>query len=369
MDKKHNTPKQDNAFSFATLGTWWQLLKENGGVDKEYIGKLLGLLWISFLTTGLRIYERFRYGKVIDGVKIHPSPIFIVGHHRSGTTYLHNLLSQDPELGFVSTFQASAAPFSITGNGKIKEDLGKGIAKKRSMDNVEASLDMPQEEEIAVANLSPYSFMHHMSFPRKTVEYLEKYLLLETISPVDLSRRTAVYLQVLKKATYLAGGKRLVLKGPVSTGQIKYLLSLFPDAKFIHIHRHPFQLFPSVGNLGRKLQPAHILQNFTDSEGVDNIYIVYRRMMKKYLAERHLIPAGNLTEVRYEVLDAQPLQTLKEIYTNLNLPGFEAKASIFEKYIAAIGQYEKNDFKLTTEEKERIVRECRFAFDEWGYIA
>ncbi len=369
MDKKQNPPKQDNAFSFATLGTWWQLLKENGGVDREYIGKLLGLLWISFLTTGLRIYERLRYGKLISEVKIHPSPIFIIGHHRSGTTYLHNLISQDPDLGFVSTFQATAAPFSIMGNSNIKDELSKGLAKTRSMDNVEASLDAPQEEEIAVANLSPYSFMHHMSFPRKTIEYLEKYLLLETISPADLAKRTAVYLEVLKKATYLANGKRLVLKGPISTGQIKYLLSLFPDAKFIHIHRNPYQLFPSVGNLGRKLQEAHILQNFTNEEGVENIFTIYNRMMKKYLAERHLVPAGNLIEVRYDVLDQSPLATLQEIYTQLSLPGFEAKAPIFESYIKTLGHYEKNDLPLSDADRARITRECAFAFEEWKYPA
>jgi hypothetical protein len=367
MKENPQPPKQDNAFAFATLRTWLHLLIENGGVDRKYIGKIAGLLYISVLTISLRIYERLRYGRIVRRTKIHPSPIFIIGHHRSGTTYLHNLVSQDRDLSFVSTFQATAAAFSITGNTGIKAKLAEGLAKTRSMDNVEASLDAPQEEEIAVANLCPYSFMHHMSFPRKTKEYFDKYLLLKTISPRELKKRTEVYLTVLKKATYLAGGKRLVLKGPVSTGQVKYLLGLFPDAKFIHIHRNPYDLFPSVGNLGRKLQEAHILQDFSDDEGIDNIMMVYKGMMQKFLAERDLIPQGNFIEVRYEDLDEKPLETLALIYKTLSLPGFESKQARFENYIREIGHYEKNNLPLEAKYRKRINDECGFAFDVWHY--
>jgi omega-hydroxy-beta-dihydromenaquinone-9 sulfotransferase len=364
----HNTePKQENAFAFATLRTWVHLLRENKGVDIKYIGKLLKLLLISTFSLPFRIHERLKYGRIVNNTQIHPSPVFIIGHHRSGTTHLHNLLSQDYDFGFVSTFQATAAAFSITGNTSIKNELAKGLAKKRSMDNVEASLDAPQEEEIAVANLCPYSFMHHMSFPKKTIEYLEKYLLLENISPAELKKRNDFYLHVLKKATYLSNGKRLVLKGPINTGQIKNLLELFPDAQFIHIHRNPYHLFPSVGNLGRKLQPAHILQDISDDEGVDNIFAIYIRMMKKFLAEKHLIPKENFIEISYDDLDQNPLNTLALIYQQLNLPGFIEKKTVLENYIAQIGHYEKNNLPLETKHKKRINEECKFAFEEWQY--
>jgi hypothetical protein len=369
MAQRKKPAKQDNVFSFATFGTWLPLLIENKGVDKQHLGKLLNLFFISAVTLPLRWYEGLRYGGAIKRTKIHPSPIFIVGHHRSGTTYLHNLISQDPDVGFAGTFQATAAAFSITGNTGIKAALARDFDKKRSMDNVEASLDSPQEEEIAVANLCPYSFMHHLSFPRKTIEYLEKYLLLETISAQQLKKRTAVYLRVLKKATYLANGKRLVLKGPINTGQIKYLLSLFPDAKFIHIHRTPYQLIPSVINLGKKLQDAHILQNFSfsDEKGINNIFIIYQRMMQKFMAERDLIPKGNLIEVRYEDLDSHPLETLQHIYTQISLPGFDDKQAHFEQYIKHIGHYEKNNFEIDNTLRQRINKECLFAFKEWEY--
>ena len=367
MAENKKQPKQHNTFAFASLDTWLHLLKENGGVDKKYKGKMRGLLLLSFFIIPLKMLERRLYGRAISETNIHPSPIFIIGHHRSGTTYLHNLISQDPELGFISTFQATAVGFSILGSGWFKAKLSQGFSPKRAMDNVDASLDAPQEEEIAVANLCPYSFMHHMSFPRKTLEYLDKYLLLETISPEELEKRTKAYLHVLKKTTYLSNGKRLVLKGPVSTAQIKYLLSLFPDAKFIHIHRNPYSLFPSIFNLGRRLQDAHLLQEFSDEQGVDNIFLIYKKMMQKFLTEKDLIPEGNFIEVRYEDLDQKPLETITRIYNELNLPGFESKKTIFENYIEFLGHYEKNKLELSPEYRKRINEEWGFAFDAWNY--
>ena len=44
--------------------------------------------------------------------------------------------------------------------------------------------------------------------------------------------------------------------------------------------------------------------------------------MQKLLADKSLIPAGNLVEVRYEDLDKEPLAQLRKIYETLSLPGF-----------------------------------------------
>ena len=49
---------------------------------------------------------RLLFGRRIARQPLHPEPVFILGHPRTGTTHLHNLLALDPAFAFCSTFHA-----------------------------------------------------------------------------------------------------------------------------------------------------------------------------------------------------------------------------------------------------------------------
>ena len=86
--------------------------------------------------------------------------------------------------------------------------------------------------------------------------------------------------------------KRIVLKSPPHTFRIKILLEMFPKARFIHIIRNPFVIFPSTINLWKRLYRNDGLQMPT-YEGLDEqVFETFTRMYDVFERDRSLIPRG-----------------------------------------------------------------------------
>lgn len=258
----------------------------------------------------------------------------------------------------------------MVGGGRIKDLLERKTRERyptRLIDNVPLLFDAPQEDEFALANVSPYSFLHAFSFPRRARFFFERYVLFEGIPRAELERWIRAYLTILRKVTLAAQGKRLVLKNCANTGRIRILLRLFPEAKFIHIHRNPYRVFLFTLHLHNTVLPRSQLQRIAPDRVETNVLEFYERLMKRYLADRHLIPAGNLVEVRFEDLERAPLDELRRIYEELGLPGFAAAEPAFRLYVKAVAGYRKNVYQIDGEVIAKVNRHWNFAFEQWGY--
>jgi hypothetical protein len=337
------------------------------GVDPRYRKRARSRLITAAIVEPLRWYERLRYGRRLRRTSVHPEPVFLLGYGRSGTTHLHNLLWQDPQLGVVSNYQASTQPFAVSGRGWLKRRLTSQLPSRRPMDNVAVTLDAPQEEEIALLNETEHTPLHFMSFPRALPGIYDAYV-------VDLGRDAAAlegfrraYLDVLRKATLLSGGRRLVLKTPTNTARIPFLLELFPAARFVHIVRNPYLVYQSMRNMYRKILPREVLQEL-DWDAVDAWTLeAYQKLMGRYLDDRKRIPDDRLFEVRFEDLDERPVEVLTRLYETLELPGLERALPEFEGYLAELGTFEKNRFEFPSEVVEAVNGHWGFAFDAFGY--
>ncbi len=336
-------------------------------VDERLRKRLRARLIFSAMLEPLRWYERLRYGSLLRRTRIAEPPIFILGFGRSGTTHLHNLMWQDGRFGVVTNYQANMQPVALMGRGWLDSYLADKLPKKRPMDNVALSLEGPQEEEIALANLTADAPLHFMSFSQALPEIYERWVTDLGRDARDLATWKRHYMEVLKKATVLSGGRRLVLKTPPNTGRIPALLELFPDARFVHIVRDPYPVFQSMRNMYRKVLPGQELQTL-DWDRIDAWVVdAYRRLMTKYLADRKQIPAGHLVEIRYEDLDARPLEILPMIYRSLELPDFEVVRPRIEKYLESLGRFEKNRFEYPDEIVEAVNSDWGFALEAFGY--
>jgi hypothetical protein len=321
---------------------------------------------ISLLTHPMRLAERLRYGWAVKRTVIEQDPVFIVGHWRSGTTWLHNLMSSDPKFGYVSCIQM-AAPEAFLIGGRIFRAVLNRIKPTRPMDNVPMAPDSPQEDEFVMAQVSQHSAYHFWSFPRRMLHYFRRYALLQGLSPEAISEWEADYLRVLKKTTLSVGGKRLVLKNPVNMGRIPNLLKLFPNAKFIHVCRDPYVVFASTRRLHSKTLPLFQLQSVDAAEVESNILVMYRELMSKFLADRALIPQGNLVEVRFEDLERAPLDALRSIYTALDLPELSRAEQAFRSYIDEHTRYQKNAYVIDQDIVRTVDQHWGFALSALHY--
>src|SRR5215469_5830629 len=180
-----------------------------------------------------------------------PPPLFILGHWRSGTTHLHNLLSQDDRFAFPNLYQVLYPHTFLTTETVNTRLLSSLVPPTRfGIDNVEISWRAPYEDEFAIATMSQLSPYVTMTLPRRHL-YYDRFLTLRDASPEELRRWKEAITTFLKKLTWKYR-RPLILKSPGHTCRIRVLLEIFPEAKFVHIRRNPFQVFQSM----MKMLPA-----------------------------------------------------------------------------------------------------------------
>ena len=354
------------------LGSFRRLLQvcRLGAIDRVYVPRLLAISMTSLLSAPLRVCERIAYGRRVRRTSIVPSPVFVLGHWRSGTTHLQNLICQDKNLAYLSAFHAIAPGFCLIGRGAVRRVLARAVEPRnrtRPMDNVSFSLDAPQEEELALANMTAHSFAHAFVLPQQAQTLFRRYVMFDDLPEAKRTQWIAEYLTLLQKVTLAGGGKRLVLKNCTNTARIPMLLKLFPNAKFIHIHRNPYAVFVSTMHLHKKLIALCQLQRITAEQVEANVLTFYQQLMRKFLSDRAQIPQGNLVEVRYEDLEREPLRELHKIYQGLSLPSYAAAEPLFRSYVESLGCYKKNKYELDSDVIATVNRNWQFAFAEWGY--
>lgn len=233
------------------------------------------------------------------------------------------------------------------------------------MDDFTLEIDNPSEDEFAIANLTPYSLHHGLSFP-KNIRYYARYCSFETIPQKIVTKWKDTYLYFLKKVTFFSKGKPLVLKNPINTFRIKQLLEIFPEAKFIHIHRNPFEVFASTLRMYRMMFPFFYLQkaDINQEEFIINLYL---EMYNRYFEEKGLIPYGHLIEVRYDDLLQDPINTVKLIYKGLGLKGYQESEKAFISFISAQKSFRTNTHMLNDETREKIASRLHIVIKKLGY--
>jgi len=343
-----------------------KLIISNGSFALRYLNRVFIVNLLSSIGIPFRIYEHRKYDPVIKKIKIKKPPIFILGHWRSGTTHLHNILVQDHQFGYVSMLQASF-PNSFMSNNLFHLILKHMLPETRPMDNMELATYLPQEDEMALGNLFPYTLYNAFYFPKEMIQKYIRYVRFKGISNKIIKKWKINYYYLLQKTTYSMKGKQLILKNPANTARIKMLLELFPKAKFIHIYRNPYLIFLSTRNLIQHGIRPFMLQKVSDQEIEDYIFYVYKDVMKCYFREKELIPKGNLIDIQYERLEKDPLYEIENIYSNLNLSGFSNAQSSFRRYLQSIKNFKKNIYELTEEIIKKVEMHWNFTIKKWKY--
>jgi len=349
-----------------TLGDWLRLLWDNRfAVDPPYWLRAAAVTGGSLQNSLFRLWERWRYESAIRATKPEP-PLFVLGIWRSGTTHLHNLLACDARLAHPDFFEVFYPHTFLSTGWFNRAVLAKFLPERRPQDNVRMRLDDPQEDEFALNCLTQMSFVLLWTFPRRA-EHYERFLTFRRASPSEIARWQAALKWFVQKLTY-RHGRPLVLKSPAHTGRVKLLLEAFPEARFVHIHRNPYDVFQSALNSAIKVAPWWTLQRPNHQGLEERTLAQYAEIYDAYFDERDLIPSGRFHELSYESLVADPIGQLRATYAALNLPDFAVAQPAIQEYLASIRDYQTNRFcQVEPPWKEAVARRWRRCFDEWGY--
>lgn len=350
----------DHPLVSSRIGNLLRLFRRYG-CDAAYLPRAVAVTLLCLARQPFMAYENRRYRERIEKTPLRPDPVFLIGHWRSGTTHLQNILSRDPQFASV-TVREAAMPHDFLTFGKVfARAVEKAIPEKRLMDNVAVDADAPWEEELALVASSPLSFYHVSFFPRGMERVFREAIGFDgnTSRLVEEWRRE--YARFLKKVASVRPGKPFLLKNPANTARIERLLELFPEARFIHIRRDPCQVFRSTVHLYLEAQKEWGFHRPTRDAIVEQVLATYPVLMRAYFAQRAAIPKGRLAEIRFEDLEKDPLPVIENAYAEAGLTGFNAARPLFENYLHSIRDYRKNPHTLSETETRR-VREC---WAEW----
>jgi hypothetical protein len=349
-----------------TFRDWWQALRENRfAIDFPSWPRAAVLTAGSLLNSVYQRREDRDYGPLLKDVDVKP-PLFILGHWRSGTTLLHNLLALDDQFAYPNLYEVFF-PHTFLGTEEMRTDLVRGlIPQRRILDNVAQGVAMPNEDEFATCCASLKSPYMAWAFPRHH-EYYDRYLTFQGVPEPEVANWKEALLQFLKKLTWKFD-RPLLLKSPPHTCRIRLLLDLFPDARFVHIRRDPFTVFLSTKHLYEVLTRSLQFQRPRARDLEPAIIRRYQIMHDAYFRERSLVPSSRFHEISFEQLETDPVGQIRSVYEALGLRGFDGVLPRLEEYVGTLSGYQKNRYPdLPLALRRQLVRAWRRNFEEWGY--
>jgi len=350
--------------SGADLATLARVFREGGRPDR--LARAAAIWGAAIGRSPLSALERLVMDPRLPRAEDLPPPVFILGHWRSGTTHLYNVMSRG-EWAYVPPV-ATGLPWDLFGIARaLRPLLERQLPETRYIDNIPVTPESPQEDEIALANMSPLSFYHGIYFPRAFDRLIDRGVFQEGCSEAEIAAWEARFTYFLRKLSRHQG-RRLLIKNPVYTARPAQIARLFPGAKFIHIHRNPFDVFLSMRNFYDKLLAELALQDRPGDLDIDaTILRVYARMMCAFDAQTAQWGAPDLVELPYDLLDTAPMEALARIHEGLDLPGFDRAAPAFERYLSGVSSYAKNAFRGDRAAVDKVLAHWRPWIERHGY--
>jgi len=325
-----------------TPQVWFTLLGKFG-FHWSMLPKVFTIGLITLLNYPFILMERKYFKKKISDMNV-VAPIFILGHARSGTTFLHYLMSKDDQFATPKTYQ-TILPNSFWFLGWIfKPMLSLFMPKTRPMDSMSMGPDEPKEEEFAVANMTSTSFASAFYFPNHIEEIFNDSVLFRG-DDQNKKKWQDTLLYYSKKICVYQHHNFLLLKSPYNTARIKEILEIFPDARFIHVARNPNHVLKSMKKLLTNILPILSFQKTNGEVVEDFVASSYIAVYKAYFVSKSFIPEHQLFEIKYEDLVKDPFDALKNIYKKFHLQGIEEKKEDFTSHIASYKSYKADSYQ------------------------
>jgi hypothetical protein len=241
------------------------------------------------------------------------------------------------------------------------------LPKNRIADSMPVEWDLPQEDEFALLALGAPSPYLSIAFPNEPPQFSEYYELDEL--PADqYARWQQTWTEFLRRLIWNRRG-RLVLKSPTHTYRLPAIEQIFPHARYLHLVRDPYAVFPSTVKLWKSLFAAQSYQQPT-YEGLDErVLAAFCRMYQRFEATRGLVDPRRICDLRYEDLVRDPLGQMRRVYEHLELGDFAEVAPAVEAYFGQRSDYRPSRYELSAEQLAAVTQRWLPHMQRYGYSA
>jgi hypothetical protein len=373
MAMKQNILKRwstDQLITGIEFQDWMKMLAQNGWkVDASYFHRAAWVTGWSLPATIFGRIEDAKYGKQLSGMEVNPTPLFILGHWRSGTTHLHNLLGRDPNNTYSTVFQCVFPSCFLMTEPFIPALTKAMLPETRTYDNVQFGWDESAEDEIALAKLTGLSPYVAFMFPDNSQKY-EKYIDFLEASEAEKKKWKEAFIYFLKKIMISTGNKRVVVKSCTHSARIRMLLEMFPDAKFIHIHRNPYECFASTLHMRGHTDWEnffHLPEENVEGQRVRQTALLGQRIFERLIEDKKLIPEQNFYEIAYQDFAGNEMNVLRDIYTKFELPDWAQYETTIRPYLDGLKGYKRNKLNIDQDLMDMVYDQWRIVFDHYGY--
>ncbi len=307
-------------------------------------------------TTALAAAQSLVFGRAIARAEPAAPPIAIIGHHRTGSTHLHQLMALHPELSAPSALECMGASHVLLTHGLLSRIASPFTPSRRPCDAMPFGIHLPQEEEFALLNLGAPTAYRRMVLPGGG------FTAAEAEGP-RLQRAHRRFVRILA----LRGHGRLVLKSPLNTGRTAWLRRAYPGIRFVHLVREPAAILRSSNHLWQTMEQDHGLERapLESPERARFVAQTFDWMYAAFWRDEPQIPPGDLITVRYEDLDARPREVLDAIAAKFGLGPWTAA---LETHLASLADYRPNRYPAAPPPEPRPALFARYA-ERYGYAA
>jgi hypothetical protein len=318
------------------------------------------------LVNRLKIQADWTRHPDIRGVPV-SRPLFVTGLPRSGTTFLHRLLSQDPAARAMLFWEAlepspSPAPETYATDPRIRRarrqmDLLYRLSPRLATAH-EFEAQSPEEDN----NLFAHRFVAGMLGFMFDVPDYARWLDEQPLIPGYVYEKRQLQLLAWK-----CRGDHWVLKSPAHLFGLDAILAVFPDAAIVITHRDPMKVIPSVSSLAagfRGILTDRLDLRRLGAEMAEAMALGPRRA----IAARAGADPARFFDVAYDDLVASPIETAGAICDHFGYdftPDFEGRA---RRWLAenprqkhGVHRYRLDDFGLDP----ATIREHFGAYYDW----
>lgn len=254
-------------------------------------------------------------------VELDHAPVIILGLPRTGSTFLFNVMARDPQFRSLNFWETDS--FNPNASTLLKKIKGKYIIES-------TNIIAPELRAIhEVRYEGPGECTQILTNSLKNISF-GCYFYLPNYAPWVIQQNQIDTYENHKKQLFLLGKKdKWLLKAPPHLMTFKEILTVYPNAKIIQLHRDPVEVVGSASSLIAASRNLFTTQAILKKTGSD-ISKVLRWSLDKTIQERAEMKPQAIIDVMYNDLINDPMKTLRTIYSTLNIDWNDNLETIFK---------------------------------------